>query len=310
VSAEAGVPEDDEMKKALITASVLVVVVVVAYLAFYLVRGRVVPCETIFQQTSLKLSSSLNLVRSRGPEVSIEEGKIQDLTERAQMSALNLKTCCIVLEGGKLSSEQFLRCKDDAERFGAQVEKVAATVDEARAAKQQGKPEDVQRKLRQIDQDMAAAAQRADELRTRVAALQSLQARTEPTQVTETRPGPSAAPHGGNVLITGSDGTTTPVYADSFRHAQSGNELTLQIGQSIPFEKMKTIDVITIFQDHATIRIALLDGRVVEGSIEAGLSPHSFTGQNDLGTFNIRVDKLKRIEFPTTHQSAEPARPR
>src|SRR6266540_2734260 len=89
-----GVAERDEMRKALVTASVLVVVVVIAYLAFNLMRPRVAPCETIFQQTSLKLSTSLNLVRSKGPEVSIEEQKIQDLTERSQMSALNLKTCC------------------------------------------------------------------------------------------------------------------------------------------------------------------------------------------------------------------------
>ncbi len=285
------------MRKALVTASVLVVVVVIAYLAFNLMRPRVAPCETIFQQTSLKLSTSLNLVRSKGPEVSIEEQKIQDLTERSQMSALNLKTCCIVLEGGKLSSEQFLRCKDDAERFGAQVEKVAANVDEARAAKQQGKQDIVQRKLREIDQEMSAAMTTSEELRTRVAGLQSADARKEPGQVTETHQRPPSDPHGGTVLITASDGTVTPVYVDSFGQAVNRTELGLRSGQSIPFEKIQAIDVVKQSEDQAVVRITLRDGRVVEGSIEANSSIFNFTGENDLGRFELPASKLKRIEF-------------
>jgi hypothetical protein len=285
------------MRKALVTASVLVVVVVIAYLAYNLMRPRVAPCETIFQQTSLKLTTSLKLVQSNGPEVSIEEGKIQDLTERAQMSALNLKTCCIVLEGGKLSSEQFLRCKDDAERFGAQVEKVAATVDEARAAKQQGKRDVVQRKLHEIDRDMAAAVTASEGLRARVAGLQPGDERKGPSQVTETHRAPPTDPHGGTVLITATDGAVTQVFADGFGQAYSPTALGLRSGQSIPFEKVQAIDVVTRSEAQAGVRITLRDGKVVEGAIEADSSIFNFVGENDLGRFELPVSKLKRIEF-------------
>ncbi len=298
------------MKKALITAPVLVVMMVVAYLAYDLVKGRTVPCETIFQQTSLKLGSSLKLVRSGGPEISIEQAKIQDLTERAQMSALNLKTCCIVLEGGKLNSEQFLRCKDDAERFGAQVEKVASSVDEARAAKQRGNSEDVQRKLRQIDQNLAAAAQRAEDLRTRVAGIQAVRGGNVPAPLPETtpapsaeaprpaapgaepRPAPSSEPQGGTALITAGDGATATVFANTFVHNYHSG-LELQSGQSIPFEKMKAIEVVAASEDRATVRVTVADGRIVEGSIKGG----SFHGKNDLGDFDIPVHRTKRVEF-------------
>jgi hypothetical protein len=61
------------------------------------------PCDTIFEQTSARLSTKLNLVEVDG-EVVIGNEKIQELSEAAQVTVLNLKTCCIVLNAGEFDS--------------------------------------------------------------------------------------------------------------------------------------------------------------------------------------------------------------
>ena len=46
-----------------------------------------------------------------GGRLQIGREQLTDLDERAQMAALNLKTCCTVLDAGRLDPEQFLQCK-------------------------------------------------------------------------------------------------------------------------------------------------------------------------------------------------------
>jgi len=99
------------------------------------------------------------------------------------------------------------------------------------------------------------------------------------------------------VQITAADGTVTTVYADGFQHRQTSRELVLRSGQSIPFEKIKAIDVERQSSDQANVRVTLVGGQVVEGAIDSGLYPHSFVGRNDIGEYAIRVEHLKRIVF-------------
>jgi hypothetical protein len=99
------------------------------------------------------------------------------------------------------------------------------------------------------------------------------------------------------VVITAQDGSVTSVYGDSFQHRQTGRELPLLSGQTIPFDRIKAIDVTRIDSDRARITVTLVNGAVHSGAISAGLSPYAFTGTNDLGSFEIRVDKLAKITF-------------
>lgn len=165
----------------MITFSITIVVLVIVYLAYSILKPKVDPCESIFQQTSLRLSTNLDIIKTKGPDLSIEEAKIQDLTEHSQEVALQLKTCCILLYSNKISSEQFLRCKDDVDKFETQVEKVAANIGEAQAAKQQGTPELVNEKVIQINQNLNVAGTKFQELHKRVIELKAPQ----PTQPIE-----------------------------------------------------------------------------------------------------------------------------
>jgi hypothetical protein len=99
------------------------------------------------------------------------------------------------------------------------------------------------------------------------------------------------------VIITAKDGSVARVYADSLQHRQTGRDLHLSSGQSISFDRIKTIEVTRLESDQARVSLTLVNGSVHTGSINAGLSPYAFTGVNDLGNFEIRVDNLARIAF-------------
>lgn len=140
------------------------------------------PCESIFQQTSLRLGSKLDTIKTKG-EVFIGEEKIQDLTERSQMTALNLKTCCIVLDGGKVSSDEFLRCKENAEKYETQIERIVTDINEAQTAKQEGNTQVVNDKVDQINEIINEAQASAETLSKQVTELKSSQ--TEPVEKIE-----------------------------------------------------------------------------------------------------------------------------
>lgn len=100
------------------------------------------------------------------------------------------------------------------------------------------------------------------------------------------------------VVVTARDGSVTTVFADNFRQtAQYDAQLHLLSGQAIAFDNIRSIEVVRPFSDHAEVKISLVDDRIVDGSLGAGSSIYGFSGENELGTFSIRVDHLKRIVF-------------
>jgi len=102
----------------------------VAYLSYDLAKGRISPCEAIFQESSLGLSTRISFLRTEG-ELQIGREKLTDLDERAQMAALNLKTCCTVLDAGRVDPEQFLQCKGKARAYESQLADIADLVRQA-----------------------------------------------------------------------------------------------------------------------------------------------------------------------------------
>jgi hypothetical protein len=68
-------------------------------------------------------------------------------------------------------------------------------------------------------------------------------------------------------------------------------------GQAIAFANIKSIEVVRLYANRAEARITLTDDRVIDASLGAGSSIYGFSGENDLGTFNISVDALRRIVF-------------
>lgn len=101
------------------------------YLGYDLIKTRMSPCESIFRQTALALSTKLKFLKAEG-ELEIGHDKMAELSERAQMTALNLKTCCTVLDAGRLNPEQFMTCKSKARNYDTRVEEIVTLVSHAK----------------------------------------------------------------------------------------------------------------------------------------------------------------------------------
>jgi hypothetical protein len=100
------------------------------YLGYDLAKGRLSPCEAIFQETSVGLSTRIHFLKAEG-ELQIGRERLTDLDDRAQMAALNLKTCCTVLDAGRLDPEQFLQCKGSTRAYAARLADIADLVRKA-----------------------------------------------------------------------------------------------------------------------------------------------------------------------------------
>lgn len=107
--------------------------VAVLYFGYDLAKGKVSPCESIFQQTTVGLSTKIKFLKAEG-ELKLGPEKVADLSERAQMTALDLKTCCTVLDAGRIDPEQFLSCKSKARSYDARIDDVVAIVKAALAS--------------------------------------------------------------------------------------------------------------------------------------------------------------------------------
>jgi hypothetical protein len=112
---------------------------VAVYLGYDLVSMQLSPCEAIYRQTSVSLTTKIKFLKAEG-EVQIGKEPLIELDERAQITALNLKTCCTVLAAGKLDPEQFLQCKSKARTYEARVDDVAAIVQAVVKAQSNAQP--------------------------------------------------------------------------------------------------------------------------------------------------------------------------
>jgi len=99
-------------------------------------------------------------------------------------------------------------------------------------------------------------------------------------------------------VITGLDGTVTEVRADTLTLCFSDRSLQLQSGQNVPFNKMRSFEILSVDSEYSTIasiQIVLLDGNII--TQDAAASCPYISGDNDIGEVNTSLEKIKRIEF-------------
>jgi hypothetical protein len=114
--------------------------------------------------------------------------------------------------------------------------------------------------------------------------------------------GGNAAPSGAapaqskkpGVLVTEKDGSSTEISLRSLRDSYSGESVQLKNGQTVPFEKIKSIDFLGVTNYDQDVKVTLIDGRAIEGSIMSG---EQITGDTDIGPFSISVKQLSRVVF-------------
>ncbi len=106
------------------------------YLGYDLAKGAISPCESLYRQTAVSLKTKIKYLKAEG-EIALASDKVDELSERATLTAMNLRACCTVLNRGKVDPEQFLSCKSNAQAYdskvGDVVELVRAAIAEERA---------------------------------------------------------------------------------------------------------------------------------------------------------------------------------
>lgn len=96
------------------------------------------------------------------------------------------------------------------------------------------------------------------------------------------------------------EGATTRLRANSLSNCISvDHELTLENGQAVPFEAMSGFEVLhsdghTQPEARAKVRVALLAGGTLEGTVKAGCD---LFGYNDVGRFTTYFDRLQSVRF-------------
>ena len=111
-------------------------------------------------------------------------------------------------------------------------------------------------------------------------------------------PLPPINPHEAIVILAENDGTTLTVSANSlvWELGHSPREFTLSTGQSIPFDKIKTIDVLEAGDLTTTVQATLTDSRTLKGPVDGGRYP-AFSGESDIGHVRVGIGMLRQIRF-------------
>ena len=144
----------------IIIGTVAVLVLVVGWFLYDRMRPE---CDGIFEQTTPKLGAKLDLIKTKG-EILIGREKVQELAESSQKVALHLKTCCIAQRRAGMSVDQFQGCISGAKDYETKITQVTDMINEAQAAKEQGKIELAEQKAAQANQAAGAVTRFVDAL--------------------------------------------------------------------------------------------------------------------------------------------------
>jgi hypothetical protein len=136
----------------IIIGAVAVLGLVVAWFLYDRMRPA---CDSIFEQTTPKLAGKLDIIKTKG-EILIGREKVQELAESSQKVALHLKTCCIAQLRAGMSVDQFQGCVGGAKDYETKIAQVSDMLNEAQAAKDQGKIQLAEQKT--ADANQAAGA--------------------------------------------------------------------------------------------------------------------------------------------------------
>lgn len=165
-------------------------VLVLGYLAYDYFSRTNRPCEAIFEQTSTQLGLKLSHLDTEGSIV-LGRTQVQDLTENAQLTALNLQTCCIVLNAGDVNPDQFLQCQNAGRQYENKLDNVIAQVERLRLAQETGASEVIESLRREIAVTVNEAKTVAENLHREVLQLDApplTPARTNDTNSAEVPP--------------------------------------------------------------------------------------------------------------------------
>ncbi len=169
---------DKILRRRLIALSALVAALMlpaVLYLGYDLLKSYVSPCASISEQTAATLETEIKFLNTEG-KVVLGKKRLIELSERAQMTAINLEVCCQVLDAGRLNPEQFLQCKQSARQYEGDLENVVTLVKQALAAEAEQLSGKIEEATRQVTAAVEAARATSQAFNKRVVEVKQKQA--------------------------------------------------------------------------------------------------------------------------------------
>ena len=137
------------MHKNLIVVSVLIAVLVLSYFGYELVSQLLNPCESLFQQTTERLSIKVHAVQTNA-QTTVGREKVQDLGQGAQIVALKLKSCCVNYRGRSVA--EFDKCQEGVDLYARSLTGAADSLNQAAIQKTPERLKNVQEKLEAVGQ--------------------------------------------------------------------------------------------------------------------------------------------------------------
>jgi hypothetical protein len=159
--------EKRNLKVPVIAVAVVLVVIVVAFFGYQMFSSPNSPCDSLFEQTTRSAHQKIESLKKAGSAM-LDDPQIQKLSRQSQQTAFNLKTCCILFHDDKISFDEFLQCQDNFKNFEMAIDKVADLINETREAKEQGKADLADYKLKRINQTLVGLAKSATRIHGQV----------------------------------------------------------------------------------------------------------------------------------------------
>ncbi len=144
-------------RSVLLAMTGIVAFIVVAFFAWDLLRPTIAPCDAILEQTAVQLQTKLKLLGA-GTELKLGRTQVQELSEKAQIAAVNLKGCCIVMRMSKLDSKEFLQCKSAVSDYEDRSRDLEDQVDEAMAAMKAADEATFEKAIEKIEKSLSDEA--------------------------------------------------------------------------------------------------------------------------------------------------------
>ena len=168
------------MKKTIIVAAALLVLIGLGYFIYSNLMSRGNPCANIFEQTVDSLEGKISALEEKGGLILGRE-EIEKLSDQSTQIAGDLKTCCFLFNDDQIDFEEFLKCQDEFNQYERSIDRVRHLVDEAETAKKQAQYDLLNLRLKHIERNIKDLRRISEHFQVQIKSLISRSAQVKKT---------------------------------------------------------------------------------------------------------------------------------
>jgi len=155
------------MKKRIIVAVGMVVLIALGYLLYFNLKPKPDPCASVFDQATFSLTEKIHFLKKKGDTL-INGDQYQNLLAQAEQLTADLKTCCILFQDDKIVFDEFLKCQDDFRQYEQSIDRLTHQVAETQVARKQQRYDLVNSRLGHIERNIKDLAAISEQFQNRM----------------------------------------------------------------------------------------------------------------------------------------------